>query len=316
MKPAALACVALFLLLGVSPARSLAAPIGIVTIAEGELNVVRGSQHFAATEGLRLHDDDIVRTGAQTRVARIELGDGTALDLGPSTELLLQPRAAGRLGERAITLYLAQGWLKASTGPGGAAGLASPLADVMQLQGTAVMRVTPEAALVFVESGQAQVAGNGSNAPITLADGDASVHRASEAASRVRRPPADLLQGLPRAFADSLPRRAARLQGTPVEPGPARPVAYAEVAAWIDGEPALRSLAVQRFAPRARDRAFRAALLAGLRSHPEWDRALFPEKYRPAPVVVVQRAPPQAVSLQGVMAWPATPALDSTETTR
>lgn len=316
MKPAALACVALCLLLGVSPARSLAAPIGIVTIAEGELSVVRGSQHFAATEGLRLHDDDIVRTGAETRLARIEFGDGTALDLGPSTELLLQPRAAGRLGERATTLYLARGWLKASTGPGGAAGLASPLADLPQLQGTAVMRVTPKAALVFVESGRAQVAGNGSDAPIALADGDAFVHRASEAASRVRRPPADLLQGLPRAFADSLPRRAARFQGAPVEPGPARSVAYAEVAAWIDGEPALRSLAVQRFAARARDRAFRAALLAGLRSHPEWDRTLFPEKYRPAPVVVVQRAPPQAVSLQGVMAWPATPALDETETTR
>jgi hypothetical protein len=93
-------------------------------------------------------------------------------------------------------------------------------------------------------------------------------------------------------------------------------VAYAEVATWIDGEPAVRGMAVQRFAARARDRAFRAALLAGLRSHPEWDRTLFPEKYRSAPVVVVQRAQPQAVSLQGVMAWPASAAAESMETTR
>jgi hypothetical protein len=229
---------------------------------------------------------------------------------------MLQPRVDGRLGERAATLYLARGWLKASTVPGGAAGLASPLADLPQLSGTAVMRVSPEAALVFVESGRARVAEGGRDATVTLSDGDAFVRRGREDAIHERRPPADLLQGLPRGFADSLPRRAARFLGAPAEPGPSQPVAYAEVATWIDGEPAVRGMAVQRFAARARDRAFRAALLAGLRSHPEWDRTLFPEKYRSAPVVVVQRAQPQAVSLQGVMAWPASAAAESMETTR
>ncbi|MGD9833551.1 MAG: hypothetical protein AB7U92_12455 [Piscinibacter sp.] len=317
MKPAALACAALFALLGLSPVRSAAAPIGIVTIADGELHVIRAAQRFAAAEGLRLHDGDIVRTGADTRLARIELGDGIALDLGASTELMLQPPADGRLGERATTLYLARGWLKASTAPAGAAGLASPLTDILHLDGSAVMHVSPEDALVFVESGQARVAESGRDGgALAMANGDALVRRAAEAASLERRPPAALLQGLPRGFADTLPRRAARFLGAPAEPGPAQPVAYAEVATWIDGEPAVRSMAVKRFAARARDRAFRAALLAGLRRHPEWDRTLFPEKYRPAPVVVVQRAPPQAVSLQGVMAWPDSAATESMETTR
>jgi hypothetical protein len=101
-----------------------------------------------------------------------------------------------------------------------------------------------------------------------------------------------------------------------VAPGPAQPVAFAEVAAWIDGEAALRSQAVQRFAPRAGEREFRAALVAGLRSHPEWDRTLFPEKYRPKPVVVVQRADAQTLSLRGVMTWPAAPSSDAMEIPR
>jgi len=38
---------------------------------------------------------------------------------------------------------------------------------------------------------------------------------------------------------------------------------------------------VARFQPRAADPAFRAALVANLRFHPEWDPVLFPEKYLP-----------------------------------
>lgn len=286
---------------------ALAAPIGIVTMADGEAGIVREAQRFAAVEGLRLREDDIVRTGEHTRLLRIELGDGTLLDLGPATELMLHPSSGGRLGERAALLYLARGWLKVSAGANGASGLASPLADLHRIEGTAVMRVSPRAAWLFVEAGQARVAEAGRDTALALAEGDAVARNAGEAARTARRPPAELLEGLPRAFADSLPRRAARFVATPVAPGPAQPVSFAEVAAWIDGEPALRALAVQRFGARAGDREFRAALVAGLRSHPEWDRTLFPEKYRPKPVVVVQRAETQALSLRGVMAWP-TPA--------
>ncbi|TXC65553.1 FecR domain-containing protein [Piscinibacter aquaticus] len=293
-----------------------AAPIGTVTIVDGEAAIVREAQRFAATEGLRLREDDIVRTGSGTALLRIELPDGTALDLGPATELMLQPRAGSRLGERAALLYLARGWLKVTAGAGGAAGLASPLADVRRLDGTAVLSASAQAALLFVEAGRAHAAEGGRNTEFALSAGDALVRRAGEPATAARRPPADLLAGLPRAFADSLPRRAARFVAAPAAPGPAQPVAFSEVSSWIDGEASLRSHAAQRFASRAGDREFRAALLAGLRSHPEWDRTLFPEKYRPKPVVVVQRADTQALSLRGVMAWPTAASPDTMENPR
>lgn len=321
MKPTALLprLASVLALLATLPAWCAAASIGTVTIVDGDLTVLRETQRFAAAEGLRLRDDDILRTTADTRFARIELTDGTALDLGADTELLLQPGAGGPLGERAATLYLARGWLKVSAGSGsGTSGIASATLDLQGLQGTAVLHLQPGTALLFVETGTAQAAEvqDGRVArPLALKDGDALVRRGAEAATLARRPPADLLAGLPRAFADSLPRRAARFQGRPVEPGAGVPVAYADAARWINGEPALRTLAVARFKPRAADRDFRTALVAELKSHPEWDRVLFPEKYRPKPVTVARReAPaasqpmvanaPLAVSLHGVMTWP------------
>lgn len=314
-------------LIGLLPAWCAAASIGIVTIVDGDLAVLRDTQRFAGAEGVRLRSDDILRTGADARLARVELADGTTLDLGPDTELMLQPRTGGAFGERAATLYLARGWLKigAASEPS-VAGVASAALDLQRLSGTAVLRAMPGATLLFVESGSAQVAevqdGRAAHAQ-SLRDGDAFVKRANEAAAAARRPPADLLQGLPRGFADSLPRRVARFQANPVEPGAATPVAYAEVSRWLNGEAPLRAMAVPRFTPRISDRGFRAPLVAELRAHPEWDRVLFPEKYRPKPVVVAAKRPapaasanaaataasaperaPVTASLQGLMSWP------------
>jgi len=309
-------------LVGLLPAWCAAASIGIVTIVDGDVAVLRDTQRFAAAEGLRVRNDDILRTGPDAKLARIELADGTTLDLGPDTEVMLQPRAGGAFGERAATLYLARGWLKIGTAAEpGVAGVASTTIDLQHLSGTVVLRAAAGATLLFVEAGQAQVADvqDGRPAkPQSLKDGDTLVKRSNEATRLARRPPADLLQGMPRAFADSLPRRAARFQANPVEPGAATPVAYAEVSRWLNGEPPLRALAVPRFTPRVSDRSFRASLVAELRAHPEWDRVLFPEKYRPKPVVVANRPAPAAaaaaasapepapvtVSLQGLMSWP------------
>lgn len=309
-------------LVGLLPAWCAAASIGIVTIVDGDVAVLRDTLRFAAAEGLRVRNDDILRTGPDAKLARIELADGTTLDLGPDTELMLQPRAGGAFGDRAATLYLARGWLKIGTAAEpGVAGVASTTIDLQHLSGTAVLRAAAGATLLFVEAGQAQVADvqDGRAAkPQSLKDGDTLVKRSNEATRLARRPPADLLQGMPRGFADSLPRRASRFQANPVEPGATTPVAYGEVSRWLNGEPPLRALAVPRFTPRVSDRSFRASLVAELRAHPEWDRVLFPEKYRPKPVVVANRPAPAAAaaaasapepapvtaSLQGLMSWP------------
>ncbi len=289
---------ALLIALALLPAHGAETTLGVITIKDGELMVLRETREFPAVEGLRLRADDIVRSRESTRLARLELDDGSVLDLGPATELLLQPRAFATASERGLSLYLLQGWLKLGTASGNGASnvvLAMPQLGVARLTGSVVVRATAQAALVFVETGRADVfqrADGQPTGPHSLKDGDAYAARASQPGALLRRPPADLIDGLPRAFADSLPRRATLWQARTVEAGAGTEPVYASVAPWINAEALLRPAFVQRFAPLARDRGFRASLLAELRSHPEWKRVLFPEKAKPRPVVVVAAARP------------------------
>lgn len=262
-----------------------AAPAGLVTIVDGsEPTLLRGTQRLAVAEGVRLQPEDIVRTGDGTRLVRLELNDGTTLDLGPATELLLQPAALP--AARAGLAYLLRGWLK--VGAAESAGIATPLGDVTRVAGTAVLRVQPQALLVFAESGRCELGRE------SLRDGDAWVRRDTAPGNVQKRPPADLLDGLPRAFADPLPRRSARFASATVTPVATATLAAPDATAWLNAEPALR-----------------AALL------PRWERTLYPEKFRPRPVVVVAARPPAPAStpapvaapapvidLHGVMSWP------------
>lgn len=283
---------ALLIALALLPAHGAETTLGVITIKEGELVVLRETREFAAAEGMRLRADDIVRSREATRLARIELDDGSVLDLGPATELLLQPRALTSASEPGLSLYLLRGWLKLGTAPGNGASnvvLAMPQLGVARLTGSVVVRATPQAALVFVETGRADVFERTDGRPAgahSLKDGDAFAARVDQPGALFRRPPADLIDGLPRAFADSLPRRAALWQGRVVETGAGSEPPYASVAPWINAEALLRPSFVQRFAPLARDRGFRAGLVAELRAHPEWTRVLFPEKFKPKPLVL------------------------------
>ena len=47
-------------LVGLLPAWCAAASIGIVTIVDGDVAVLRDTQRFAAAEGLRVRNDDII----------------------------------------------------------------------------------------------------------------------------------------------------------------------------------------------------------------------------------------------------------------
>ena len=271
--------------------QAVAASQPIVTILDGEATLVRGAQRFVLAEGMRLRSDDILHTAAGARLVRLELGDGAVLDLGPDTRLMLAPR-----GQR--TAYLSQGWAKLASAKGGDGAIGTPRLALSSLEGTAVLRVAADHTVAYLERGLVQWQDRrdvAANTTTGLREGHAAVLRGTEAAVVAPRPPADWLKDLPRSFADSLPQRAALFQAKSVEPSsPGRP-GYAELAPWLHAEPAVRQGLVQRFLPLAQDKPFRAALVADMRLHPEWDRVLFPEKYRPKPPPVA-RAPKPAAS--------------------
>ena len=290
---------ALLLLPAWALAQSTDAPVGLFTIVEGEVTVLREAREFRAAEGVPLRAEDIVRSRETTRLVRIELQDGTLLDLGPATELLLQPQALATPAAPSASLYLLRGWLKITATPSkGSTGiaLASPQIALGPLSGNVVVRVAPKASLAFIEAGQADAFERSAGklaAAHTLNDGDAFVVRSGTPGVLARRPPPDLIDGLPRAFTDTLPRRAAQWRGrTVAEPVPLADPGYGDLAPWLHADPALRAAFVKRFSPLARDRRFRGSLIAELPAHPEWSRVLFPEKYRArtaASTVVVRR---------------------------
>ena len=297
------------LVLPLSAAAAPAPTPALVTMLEGDASVLRDTGRFAAAEGLRLRADDIVVTGTATRLVRIELDDGKTLDLGPSTQLMLLPHPLARDGA-APTAYVLQGWVKL-TAPAKSATpalLATPRIEAAHIAGTLIASVAADQLWLFAESGgvDLQRRRDGKAAPPqTLRDGDSFVLPAGGPGSVSRMPPAELRAQVPRAFVDTLPRRAERFAGRNVEPAKPVEVAYADIAAWVNGEAALRAAFVQRLTPRSRDNGFRNALVAEMKLHPEWQPVLFP----PPP-----KKPPQPRPLPPAPGEPATATAAAPET--
>ena len=254
------------------PAAAPARPWALLTIADGEVTVLRGRLRLAAAEGLRLEPLDIVRTDAAARVARLEFSDGSVLDLGPATQALLQPQGRDWPKERAATAYIAQGWAKLRT-PRAAAqaspgGLASATLDVTTPDGGVVLaHIRAEVAFAFVETGRAQLLEyRGTREPRELALGEGHAYTrsaAGEIGTAALRPTAAQLRETPRALTDTLPLRAAQwAQRAAPALAAGEPVQAGDVALWLDSEPALRSSLRARFVGSAR--SARGATLASV----------------------------------------------------
>ena len=227
------------------PAMAAAAePRAVLTITDGPLHVLRGALKFDAAEGLALADDDIVRTTAATRVARIEFADGRALDLGPATQvLLLSERGAQAQGWGGATAVLLAGWAKLSAGDA-ASRLVLPHAVVSgDARGVLLAHSAADgAALAFAESrGLALVPRGSGGAEVSLREGESWSRDAASAAVRVSARLAGLRE-VPRALADTLPRRAALWRGSAADATDGAPIDAAELAPWSRAEPQLMAL--------------------------------------------------------------------------
>jgi hypothetical protein len=221
-----------------------AEPRAVLTITDGPAHVLRGTQKFDAAEGLALADDDIVRTTAATRVARIEFADGRALDLGPATQvLLLSDRAALSQGWGGASAVLLAGWAKLSAGAA-VSKLVLPHAVVAgDARGVMLANSAADgAALAFAESrGVALVPRGSGGAEVSLREGESWSRDAASAAVRVSGRLAGVRE-VPRALADTLPRRFAQWSGRTVDAAEGAPIEAAELAPWSQAEPQLLAL--------------------------------------------------------------------------
>ncbi|HEU5294095.1 MAG TPA: hypothetical protein VFU71_04845 [Burkholderiaceae bacterium] len=256
--------------------------IGMITILDGDALITRAAGRWRAAEGVRLQQGDIVETG-DAAFAQIELVEQTVLSVGPNARIML----GGPVRLKAEkTLYALGGWFKLTNarkdGNARAFEFRSPLLEIGLLPGVVVMQLKAGEATLFAERGDLRLVERPAGAAIGLRQGQTYRRAAGTTRGSVGgSPPAPFLAELPRSFRDSLPLRADKFKDRDVAPKPAPDFTYADVEPWLKSETPFRRQFIERWRSKAREPAFRAALIANLSSHPEWDPILFPEKYLP-----------------------------------
>src|SRR5262249_13162070 len=235
---------------------------------------------YALAEGVRLQAGDIIEM-SDKGLAQIEFADGAALALGAGTRMLTREKSAN--GD----YYVTQGELKlAGVKQGSNYRFMTPVFTLQPVEGIVVLVVAKGEGSVFTESGEARVTeptvkGAPAPAPLRMKSGEFYTRKADQKSAVAPRPSQAFIGALPRIFLDPLPTRIARYKDREVQPKRGDDATYAEVETWLKAPPEIRRPLIPRFRPRIHDPEFRSGLVANLKSHPEWDPILFPEKYKP-----------------------------------
>lgn len=274
--------------------------LGTITILEGQALIYRGSGRLQAVEGVRLAPGDIVETAPST-FAQLEFADRSVVQFGPSTRVLVNASTLRQKPDR--SLYILDGWVKVASTQreaGDEAGfdLRAPQFEIPASPAVIVLRNAPAEVALFVELGSVRLTERpqGAGGAVVASLGAGNFYQRKLPARGVvasGAAPVGLVGDMPRAFRDSLPSRIERYRNREVQAKDAPAFAYADVQAWLQAEPAVRRPLMQRWRVKAREPAFRAALIANLAAHPEWDPILFPEKYKP------KEPPPRAATPNG-----------------
>jgi hypothetical protein len=253
---------------------------GSVTLLEGPLRVIRGVSVLKGVEGMRLRQGDILESSANG-FAQLEFAGGGVVALGPATHVLVY-RQSGEKTQQ-TELVLLDGWLKGeSAATAGTYRYATPIVAALTGNGTVLMHNYEGVCDVFVESGSATIGEMGGDggvrAPTPAKAGQFFSRHAGKTISATARPNAAFLEAMPHPFRDTLPSRLARFAGKNIEPKPDHAVSYADVQMWLKMPPGWRRGFVERFSSRLKDPEFRKQVEAHVAEHPEWDKALHPEK--------------------------------------
>jgi hypothetical protein len=263
-------------------------PIALATVVEGDATLLRQTTRLAVKPGMRLMALDMLETSPKTNLVRIEFTGGAIADLGPQTQVMLAPKLASGAKRRQAALYALSGWVKLSGTPNKdptSSPLLSESLDLSGLNGNAVVSIQAKASHVFAEAGAVTVTERRQGQavpPTVLKSGTLYSRTGDEKASVSAHPASAFMQSVPKAFLDPIPARTDTFKGR-AEPPPkvSGDLTYADATPWLGAELPVRTLLVTHWKAQLNP-DLRAGLTSHIRSHPEWDRVLFPEKYLPA----------------------------------
>jgi hypothetical protein len=256
--------------------------VGILTVAEGPVVLVRGTTTYTATQGVSVHNGDMLASDAKGQ-AQIEFDDGAILNLSRGARaLVLASQGPGT--EPGVALQ--SGWVKftRSKAKSKAYRYTLPLVRLTTAAATGVLRVGGDSSELFIESGAARLVElqrNGTAAGSRdLKGGEFVVRRDGQPLALSARPSSDFVKGMPAYFRDDLPAYQSRARSRSVEPKREHEATYEEVEPWLKASLPVRRGLAERFHARAKDAPFHGKLVENLAAHPEWDPILYPEKYR------------------------------------
>ena len=246
----------------------------LVTMLDGDATLLRDGARFALAEGVRLQAGDLLATGPNTRLLRVEFAGGLGLAFGPGSRAMLTPDLGDDMRGG---VYLLSGWVKLAAPSGVSGAVRSRVADTDTTGGTLILSLQPDGAQAFAETGPSRVQPRAPDAPVqALKSGEMLTLPAGGARPALAKgaSPA-FVQAMPRVFMDSLPSRLAAFPAD-VPPHKLGEMSYADAQPWIDAEPPLRRVFAERWRRLAAVPQFRSGLVEGLKAHPEWTPILYP----------------------------------------
>jgi hypothetical protein len=277
-------CLLVGLALPIAFARAADAPdAGVVSLVEGSARVLRDTTWYKLAPGARFREGDIVVAKAASQV-QVELPSAGSFNLtGPGTLFAAAVPVVGDKISGVTVLALPEGWLKlVANAPGAGFRAQLDVASVDASDAIIVVHAQPEAVELFVESGAARVSdatAGKSAAANEMKAGEYAAQSADRPLRFERRAPGAFVATIPRHLIDPLPALAGRYKSAKVQLAAEQEITYAEAEPWLAGP--YRKVFLKRFAPRLKDREFRAGVEAHITRYPEWDRMLHPEKYAP-----------------------------------
>ena len=254
-------------------AASAASGMPLVTMLDGDATLLRDGGRFALAEGVHLKAGDLLATGHQTHLLRLEFPGGPGIALGPDSRAMVTPN----LGDsNHAGVYLLSGWAKVAAPAGAPGALRSPAADTETAVGSLILDVQAGSAEAFAETGPSRVQPRAPDAPVQqLKSGEMVTLPGNGKPVLTRGASPAFVQAMPRAFMDSLPSRAAAFTAD-VAPRRLGDMSYDDAQPWIDAEAPLRRVFAERWRRLATNPQFRSGLVDGLKSHPEWQPILYP----------------------------------------
>jgi hypothetical protein len=280
---------ALFTLLLLFPAIACAQAADKLTMLEGSLKIIRGTNVYKAdkaTEGMLLRQGDLLES-SDGGFAQFEFAGGTIVALGPSSRVFFYRlgRPAAATNQPVANLVLSSGWLKGeSTATSGMYRYSTPVLSLASANGSVLLHLDADGCDAYVEAGTAFIGETSSDggwrSSGTAKTGQFLSRKPGKSLTTLARASSSFVAAMPVAFKDTLPSRSAHFDDKkPAEPRLEHAVTFGDLQPWLALPSVWRRSFVERFKPRLADHEFREQLEAHLRQYPEWDAVLHPEKY-------------------------------------